>query len=138
MLKSINPYFRKHILNTLSGHELLIINAVFIFIIVSIIFLYKCFFDKSIATTLNNYKKLTLTQILCLFALAFLTVISSLFIFELDKNYNTPLINSLFLKIASVVALCLVGVFIFEEKYNWKQILGILLACLGVYLITHK
>lgn len=138
LLKSINPYFRKHILNTLSGHDLLIINTLFIGTIVFIIFLYKCFFDKSIIDTLNNYKKLSFTQIACLFLLAILAVVSSLFVFELDKNYNTPLINSLFLKIASVVALGLVSIFIFREKYNWKQIIGILLAILGVYLITSK
>ena len=138
LLKSINPYFRKHILNTLSGHDLLIINTLFIGVIVFIIFLYKCFFDKSIIDTLNNYKKLSFTQIACLFSLAVLAVVSSLFVFELDKNYNTPLINSLFLKIASVVALGLVSIFIFREKYNWKQIIGILLAILGVYLITSK
>lgn len=138
LLKSINPYFRKHILNTLSGHDLLIINTLFIGTIVFIIILYKCFFDKSIIDTLNNYKKLSFTQIVCLFSLAGLAVVSSLFVFELDKNYNTPLINSLFLKIASVVALGLVSIFIFREKYNWKQIIGMLLAILGVYLVTSK
>lgn len=138
LLKSINPYFRKHILATLTGHDLLIINTFFIFIIVAIIFLYKCFFDKTIINTFNNYKKLSLTQLVCLFALATLAVVSSLFIFELDKNYNNPLINSLFLKVASVVALGFVSICIFKEKYNWKQIIGIILAGFGVYLITNK
>jgi len=74
----------------------------------------------------------------CLFIIAILAVISSLFIFELDKKYNSPLLNSLFLKIASVVALCFVSIFIFKEKYTWKQILGILLAILGIYLTINK
>jgi len=138
ILKSINPYFRKHILATLSSHDLLILNTFFIGIIVLCLFLYKCFFDKSIAETLNNYKKLSFSQIGCLFMIAILAVISSLFLFELDKKYNSPLLNSMFLKIASVIALCSVSIFIFKEKYTWKQIIGILLAILGVYLTVNK
>uniref|UniRef100_A0A6C0B9P6 EamA domain-containing protein n=1 Tax=viral metagenome TaxID=1070528 RepID=A0A6C0B9P6_9ZZZZ len=138
ILKSINPYFRKHILTTLSSHDLLILNTFFIGIIVLCLFLYKCFFDKSILETFKNYRKLSFSQLGCLFIIAILAVISSLFIFELDKKYNSPLLNSLFLKIASVVALCFVSIFIFKEKYTWKQILGILLAILGIYLTINK
>jgi drug/metabolite transporter (DMT)-like permease len=63
---------------------------------------------------------------------------SSLLLYELDKNFNTPLLNFVFLKFASVLSLIFVGIFIFKEKYTWKQILGITLAVLGIYLITNK
>jgi drug/metabolite transporter (DMT)-like permease len=63
---------------------------------------------------------------------------SSLFLYELDKNHNTPLINTILLRLFSVVVLIIVGVFIFGEKYNWMQIVGIFLAVIGVFLIMQK
>jgi drug/metabolite transporter (DMT)-like permease len=32
----------------------------------------------------------------------------------------------------------LVAVFIFDEKYNWSQIIGVVLAFIGVFLIMQK
>jgi LPXTG-motif cell wall-anchored protein len=32
----------------------------------------------------------------------------------------------------------LIAVFIFDEKYNWMQILGVVLAIVGVFLILQK
>jgi len=138
LLKSVNPYFRKHILDTLEGHDLLFINTFFIFLIVLSIFIYKTIFHKTLYDTIENYKNLTNSQILCIFLICALTVGSSLLLYELDKNFNTPLLNFVFLKFASVLSLIFVGIFIFKEKYTWKQILGITLAVLGIYLITNK
>jgi drug/metabolite transporter (DMT)-like permease len=138
LLKSLNPYFRKHILDTLEGHDLLFINTFFIFLIVFAIFIYKTIFHNSLYDTIENYKNLSNTQILCIFLICALTVGSSILLYELDKNFNTPLLNFMFLKFASVLSLIFVGIFIFKEKYTWKQILGIVLTICGIYLITNK
>jgi len=140
ILKSFTPYFRKHILNTLNSHDLLFINTFFISIVVLCIFLYNLFFDKKkpLIETFNNYSKLSTTQILSLCVMAFLAVGSSIFIYEFDKNYNTPLINSMFMKIASTISLIFIGVFLFEEKYSWKQIIGVFLTILGIFFIAQK
>ena len=137
ILKSFTPYFRKHVLNTLNSHDMLFINTFFIFLIVFAFFLYKLAFDKAkpLIETFKNYKKLSVTQILSLFIMAFLAVGSSIFIYEFDKNFNTPLMNSMFMRAASTVSLILVGIFLFEEKYSWKQILGVFLTIFGVILI---
>jgi drug/metabolite transporter (DMT)-like permease len=68
--------------------------------------------------------------------MALLAVGSSIFIFEFDKNYNTPLINSMLSRIVSTLCLVFVGIFIFEEKYSWIQISGIILTIVGVFLIS--
>jgi len=104
------------------------------------IFLYNLFFDKKkpLIETFNNYSKLSTTQILSLCVMAFLAVGSSIFIYEFDKNYNTPLINSMFMKIASTISLIFIGVFLFEEKYSWKQIIGVFLTILGIFFIAQK
>jgi drug/metabolite transporter (DMT)-like permease len=137
-LKSLSPYFRKYILNVLESHELLFINTFFISIVVFIFFLYKLFFDDKFHKTLENYKKLSLGHYLCAFLIAIFTAFSTLFIYDFDKSYNTPFLNSLYIKIASVLFLFLVGVFLFKEQYSLKQIIGIILTVGGVYLVSSE
>jgi drug/metabolite transporter (DMT)-like permease len=139
LLKSLNPYFRKHLLTTLNTHDLLFINTFLIFIVVFVFFAYKCIIEgpKSIQETFKNYNKLSNTQFLSLLVMAFFAVCSSMFLYDLDKNYNTPLLNNIFLRIASIFAVIFVGIFIFEEKYSWKQFLGIFITFFGVYLLTE-
>lgn len=70
--------------------------------------------------------------------IAFITIISSIVIINLDKYFNTPLINSLLSKCISAVLLLMVGIFIFKEKYNIKQIFGIFLTIVGLFLVSCK
>jgi len=85
---------------------------------------------------MKNIRSLSYSQYACLVILSILTVSSSIFLYDLDKNYNTPLVNSVFLRVGGIVALLLVGIFVFEEKYTYKQIFGIFLTLFGVYLIA--
>jgi len=87
---------------------------------------------------MSNIKTLNGSEIGCILMLALLTVISGLLLFELDKNYNTPLINSMFLKAGSLIALVCVGIFIFRENYKIHQFMGIFLVILGMYLISRN
>jgi multidrug transporter EmrE-like cation transporter len=59
-------------------------------------------------------------------------------VYEFDKYYNTPLINFIFSKFVSVIALIAVGIFIFKEKYSYLQMLGIAMTIAGVFLISNK
>ena len=140
LLKTSVPYFRKHILNTLSSLELVFLNTFFIFILVVSIFLYSIFVSKTIHADkmIENYRKLELTQIIALIVIAFLTVSSSFIINEFDKNYNTPLMNTLFVRGISLIFVIGIGIFLFEEKYNWKQILGIFFTISGLILLFQK
>jgi drug/metabolite transporter (DMT)-like permease len=83
----------------------------------------------------NRYTSLTLTQILFVLAISLVTIASSLIVLNLDKYYNTPLINSMLLKIMSTILLLFTGIFIFKETYNYKQIIGLILAVLGGLLL---
>ena len=93
-------------------------------------------------TTLSKLKKnvlsLSIGERICLLVMASLTVVAGLLIFELDKNYNTPLMNSMYLKALSTVALLVVGVLIFKEYYNIHQVLGVVLIILGMYMTSIK
>jgi drug/metabolite transporter (DMT)-like permease len=70
--------------------------------------------------------------------ISLLAVVSSLFLYELDKHHNTPLINNVLLRVFSLIVLIIVGVLIFKEEYNCKQIIGLFLAIIGIFLIMQK
>jgi uncharacterized membrane protein len=136
-LKSMNPYFRKHILNTLNPREYFYLNNFFVFILMFFVFfLFET--KQSTKEMISNYYKLESSHYACIFIISVLLVVSSLLLYELDKKHNTPLINNILMKTGSVIILILVGVFIFEEKYNWKQMLGIILTCIGIYFTMQK
>jgi multidrug transporter EmrE-like cation transporter len=70
--------------------------------------------------------------------IAFITVVSSMVLVNLDKNYNTPLINSMLSKGIAAVMLLIVATIIYKEKYNLKQVFGIFLTVIGLILINCK
>ena len=136
-LKSMNPYFRKHVLDTLNPREYFYLNTFFVFILMILVFfLFET--KKSVKEMFSNYKKLEHSHFSCIFIISLLAVASSILLYELDKNHNTPLINNILLKTGSVIVLILVGLFIFGEKYTWKQIIGIILTCIGIYLVMRE
>jgi drug/metabolite transporter (DMT)-like permease len=137
-LKSAAPYFRKHVLTILNSHDLLFINTFILSILVFIYFMYKLLVEKNFHKTIENYKKLELKHYSCIFLISIFTIISTIMIYEFDKTMNTPFLNSVFIKIASIIFLFLIGIFLFEEKYKWKQIIGIIITLFGVYLISSK
>ena len=102
-------------------------------------FIYKLFsHDKYIHKLAYKIRNLTTTQIVYFIIIALVTVISSLILIHFDKHYNTPLINGLFTKVIAAALLLLVGIFIFNENYNYKQICGVILTVFGLFLISCK
>jgi uncharacterized membrane protein len=138
-LQQFRPYFRKHISNTLDPHEYFLLNAMAIMVLISMYIAFLLLTKKtSCGKIMSNIKTLNGSEIGCILMLALITVISGLLLFELDKNYNTPLINSMFLKACSLIALVCVGIFIFRENYKIHQFMGIFLVILGMYLISRN
>ena len=138
-LQQFRPYFRKHISNTLDPHEYVLLNTIMIMIIIMLYMSYLLIAQKTTPfKIISNIKSLSYTECGCITILAILTVASGLLIFELDKNYNTPLINSIFLKAISMIAIICVGIFIFKEKYKMHQFVGFLLMLIGMYLISQN
>lgn len=136
LIKSLNPYLSKHSLNTLESHEVLYIDSILIFTMVFCILIYKFFFDKKdITKTIDNLKKLSFSQKMCLFVVSFFSIITSISIYELDKKHNNPFINHTITKIASMILLLIISVIVFKEKYNMRKVIGALLSILGVFLL---
>jgi uncharacterized membrane protein len=138
-IKIFNPYFRKHLLETLESHEYLFLNTILVAFFVMLYFIYTLFsHDKYVDKLTDKIKNLTKTQIVYFIIIALVTVISSLVLINFDKYYNTPLINGLFTKVIAAALLLLVGIFMFKEKYNYRQIFGIVLTVVGLFLISYK
>jgi len=116
--------------------DYLFINSFFITLFVLTYFVYTYMFNNvAIKRTYENCCKLTVTQIVALLFLSLFTVVSSLMFFNLEKYFNTPLINNISLKALSMVALVLVSVFIFEESYHMGHVLGIGLTIAGIFVL---
>ena len=138
-LGSVRPYFRKHVYATLEPIDFMFVNAALIAIMISIYFSYLYVFHTStIKQTYANCCMLTYTQILALLVLACFTVVSSLMFFNLEKNFNTPFVNNILLKAMSILALFLVGYFIFEETYHGGHLLGICLTVAGFVILLFN
>lgn len=139
VLKTFSPYLRKNILLALDPHDYLFLNTFIIFSFTSVYLLYKILFENhDIGKMVMRYKSLSVNQMIFALLIAIVTILSSLVVLNLDKYYNTPLINSMLLKLLSAGLLLLTGVFIFKESYNYKQIIGLVLAVIGGMLLFCK
>jgi len=138
-LKTFSPYLRKHILDSLESHEFLFLNTFFVAFFVFLYFIYKFLFhDTFFVKFVEKIKELTILQVVYFAVIAFITIASSIVIINLDKYFNTPLINSFLGKTMAAILLLFVSIFIYEEKYNIKQILGLFLTVVGLFLISCK
>ena len=126
----------KHVLNTLESYEALYIDAILIFSMITFILLFKSIYKpKLFQKTINNIKKLSITQIVIVVLIAFFSILTSISIYELDKKHNNPFINHTTTKITSMILLLLVSVFYFKEEYSSKKFIGTIFAIIGVYLL---
>lgn len=133
---SVRPYFRKHILDTLDPSDYALLNSLFITTFVVIYFLYIYTSDtKQMYKTYTNCCKLSYTQIAALSTLSLFTVVSSLMLLNMEKYYNTPLINSVTLKGFSLVLLILFGIFVFNEEYGLTHFVGIFFTVVGIFIL---
>ena len=139
LLQQFRPYFRKHISNTLDPHEYFFLNTSIIMVVILMYIMYLVSTKNTTIKKLkSNIQSLSFTEVMCIIMLSCLTVASGLLIFELDKNYNTPLINTIFLKSISTIAILGVGIFIFRENYKPHQFFGIFMVVLGIFLTSQK
>ena len=139
MFKTMNPYFRKHILNSLEVHEFMFINTFFVALFVFMYFIYIQISDNDfIYKFTQKSQKLSISQIVFVIFIAFVTLCSTFIFIHLDKFYNTPFINGLLSRGMSAILLMAIGVFMFKEEYSYEQISGVFLTIFGLYLVIPK
>lgn len=136
LVGSVRPYIRKHILDGIDPSDYLFINSICITTFIVLYFGYICLFNNySISQTYAKCCSLSYTQIAAIVILAAFTVLSSIMLFSLEKYFNTPAMNHMMLKAASLVMLFVVGVIVFNENYSLIHMAGIGLTLVGVILL---
>ena len=138
-LGSVRPYFRKHVLNTLEPEDFLFVNSLIISTVILAYFVYVYLFNNTvIQRTYTNCCKMSYTQIFALTLLGLFTVVSSVMLLNIEKNFNTPSVNHVLLKALSLLALFAVGVFIFNESYTTNHLLGIGVTITGIVILISN
>jgi uncharacterized membrane protein len=136
VLQQSRPYFRKYISNKLEHHEYFFLMSLFVLVITICYLIYLWLTDKVCVKMMTyNFTTLTSIEMMCVIILSLLTVVSGIMLFELDKNFNTPLINTIFIKSIGALAIVFVGIVIFEETYSYCNFLGIAMILMGLYLV---
>ena len=96
-------------------HEYVLLSAMMIFFIILMYTVYLVLIsgNTTFTTLVANLSKLHCGEVFVVFLLSCFTVASGLLMFELDKNHNTPLMNSIFIKAISTIFVICVGKEIF-------------------------
>ncbi len=74
---------------------------------------------------------------LCVVTTSLISVLVVYMVLQMDKFYNTPLIN--YISRVSLTSVCaiIIGVLYFKEKYNIQHIIGILMTIAGIYFYFY-
>ena len=132
------PYFRKHLLQTLTPKEYLFLNSFLIHLLVTAYFYYVFINQKMvIENAFIQYKKLSIPQICTITISSASTVVSTVILLDFDKKYNTPAINNIITKTSSILCMFLIGYFIFHERYSTKQVVGMITMVTGFSIMIY-
>ena len=139
LLRTIDPYFRRHLTSkSLNATDymyletLIYTSVLFLFIIFN--YFYK---KKETFETIQNIQNIKFRDVIFMAISSFFFIYSTLMIYE-SEHSSTAFINGVFLRGGSLIGILIVGIFFYEEKYNWKQIIGIIMTFIGIYLLMCK
>jgi drug/metabolite transporter (DMT)-like permease len=139
LLRTIDPYFRRHLTSKSLNATNYMYLETFIYTFVLFLFIiFNYFYDKKESfETLKNLQNVKIRDVIFMSITSFFFIYSTLMIYE-NEHSNTAFINGVFLRGGTLVGILIVGIFFYEEKYNWKQIIGIILTFIGIYLLMNK
>ena len=127
LMKTFRPYIRQNVFDKISSAEFILLNSIFIGILSGI---YAYVINGENPAKLCS---LSYTQYSMGLLLGMLTIVSSIMIFNLQKD---GIVTTTFLiKSISSIVMLIVGVLFFNETINEKQMAGIVLGILAVFLI---
>jgi len=138
-LKTIDPYYRRHLTsNSLNAADYMYLET-FIYAFVLILFImFKYFYNKKEAIeSFKNLKNVELKDLIFMVVISIFFIYSTLMIYE-NEHENSAFLNSILQRGGTLIGILLVGIFFYKEKYNWKQIIGIVLSFAGFYLLMSK
>ena len=139
ILKTIDPYYRRHLTsNSLNPIDYMYLET-FIYTFMLVIFvIFKYFYNRNESVeTFKNLQSVEIKHIIFMSIISFFFIYSTLMIYENEHN-DTAFMNSILLRGGTLIGVLLVGIFFYKEKYTWKQVIGIILSLVGIYLLMDK
>jgi drug/metabolite transporter (DMT)-like permease len=139
LLRTIDPYFRRHLTSkSLNAADYMYLET-FIYTFVLFIFItFNYFYNKKETfETFKNIQNIRMRDVIFMAITSFFFIYSTLMIYENEHN-NTAFANGVFLRGGTLVGILIVGILFYEEKYTWKQVFGIILTFTGIYLLMNK
>jgi len=127
LIKSMRPYIKKNVFDNISSAEFIFLNSLFIGVLS---FCYAYIYKRE---NLGNVWNLSYMHYTSGLFLACITVVSSLAIFKLQED--SVITTTFIIKSLSSIILLITGIFIYNERLNAKQIAGIFLGILAIFLI---
>jgi len=139
ILKTIDPYYRRHLTNkSLNPRDYMYLETFSYTIVLIFFIIFNYFYNKKqTVESFENLKNIKLSDIILMCISSVFFIYSTILIYENEKN-NTAFINSVFLRGGTLIGILLVGIFFYKEKYSWKQIFGIIMTIVGIYLLMNK
>ena len=139
ILKSFSPYFRKDILGSIAPHDFLLLYTLGITFFVFLYFGYRMYCENysTFIKTYQNCRKLSYKQVGLLTIMSLLSVAGSVVLYDSDKAAS-PLLNNMISRVASILSVVLIGIWLYGENMNTIQIGGILTTVLGILMIFWK
>lgn len=129
-IKSIGPFLRHHVLESISIAEFLFVTSVLIMLIS---FMYAYVHRRE---SFSKLFRLSHTQYSAIVVISIATILSGFAIVKLEEM---GILSSIFvLRAASSIFAILVGVFIFEETLTMYQSVGIMLAFLSAAFLIQQ
>ena len=139
LLRTIDPYFRRHLTDkSLNATDYMYLET-FIYAFVLVLFIIFNYFYKKKESfeSFKNLQNVKIHHILFMCISSFFFIYSSLMIYE-NEHKNTAFVNGVFLRGGTLIGILLVGILFYKEKYTWKQVFGIILTFFGIYLLMDK
>jgi len=139
LLKTIDPYYRRHLTSdSLNAADYMYLET-FIYTFVLILFIiFKYFYNKKESIeSFKNLQNVQLKHVIFMAIISIFFVYSTLMIYE-NEHGNSAFLNSILLRGGTLIGVLVVGIIFYKEKYNWRQIIGIILSFIGIYLLMGK
>jgi len=139
LLRTFDPYFRRHLTSTsLNAADYMYLETLIYTSVLFLFVIFNYFYNKKdTIESFKNLQNIKIRDVIFMATLSFFFIYSTLMIYE-NEHSNTAFTNGVFLRGGTLIGILLVGIFFYKEKYNWTQMLGIMLTFIGIYLLMNK
>ena len=129
---TINPFFKRRSVKTLSGMEYFIVNLLLSGAVAIPVWMYLI---KTGSIKFNVFQKMSSTELKWAWGSSIITIISSIMLVYLVKNYE---VSSIIPQVQPMVILLsvLMGAFLFGESLSRNKLVGVALIIAGMVVIN--